>query len=383
MKAWSPRAGEADNSSTIGSRSLAEEATTTIGNVSIQLSQKAWIWGLSGHRARAPDLLIIMLPNQSVGALANTTAALSVYASAPTHGELRHSIIAGPLHCCGPTASNRNSVAAHHFGSKQGAQPNMITNLPTNPGSAARVGVTFFALLVAVAGIASAQTAPGILPIHAQASRYGGGWDCVAGYAQQARKCIPIVIPLNGYLDASRNEWECDRGYVKAPTGCIAVKVPDNAYPEDYSFSSGWRCNRGYHQNERGCTRILVPENAYSLELATGGRGWECNRGFRLSGKTCAPVKIPSNGYLGRYGDDWQCERGFTKQSKSCVAVVVPKNAYLDASGTDWQCERGFSRKQATCIAMAVPANAYIGRSGNEWNCLNGFRRSGERCISE
>src|SRR4051794_12654356 len=67
MKAWSPGAGEADNSSTIGSRSLAEEATTTIGNVSIQLSQKAWIMRLSGHRARAPDLLMIMLPpNPSV-----------------------------------------------------------------------------------------------------------------------------------------------------------------------------------------------------------------------------------------------------------------------------------------------------------------------------
>ena len=69
--------------------------------------------------------------------------------------------------------------------------------------------VTFFALLVAVAGFASAQTAPGTLPIHAQASRYGGGWDCVAGYTQRAQTCIPIVVPLNGYLDGSRNECRC------------------------------------------------------------------------------------------------------------------------------------------------------------------------------
>jgi hypothetical protein len=35
MKAWSALTGKADSNSTTGSRSLAEVATTTIGNVSI------------------------------------------------------------------------------------------------------------------------------------------------------------------------------------------------------------------------------------------------------------------------------------------------------------------------------------------------------------
>ena len=68
------------------------------------------------QRARAPDPLMILLPPNPVGTLANTTAALPVYASAPTHGELRHSISDRPFHCCGLTASNRTPWQTRHFG---------------------------------------------------------------------------------------------------------------------------------------------------------------------------------------------------------------------------------------------------------------------------
>src|SRR4051794_2818354 len=62
-----------------------------------------------------------------------------------------------------PHSIRPHSVAAPSLRSKQGEQPNMIRNFPANPGSGAVVRVTFFALLVAVAGIAPAQTAPGTL----------------------------------------------------------------------------------------------------------------------------------------------------------------------------------------------------------------------------
>src|ERR1700759_247040 len=117
-----------------------------------------------------------------------------------------------------------------------------------------------YGLGVAVAGGAIAQTAPGLLPMHAQVSRYGSGWNCVPGYDRKAQTCIPIDVPPNAYLDIPHNRWECDRGYVSNQKSCVAVKVPDNAYAEDYSFGSGWRCNRGYRQSERGCTRIVVPQ---------------------------------------------------------------------------------------------------------------------------
>ena len=149
--------------------------------------------------------------------------------------------------------------------------------------------LAFYALLLTLSGIASAQTDASPLPSHAQVSRYGSGWDCLPGYDREAQTCVSIEVPPNAYLNSLRNRWECNRGYIKASKQCVAVKVPENAYAEDTPFGTGWRCNRGYHQTERGCTVILVPENAYPVD-SSYGRGWECNRGYRPVGPGCAPT---------------------------------------------------------------------------------------------
>src|SRR4051812_43896707 len=114
MKAVCPPAGEADSSSTTGSRSLAEEATTTIGNVSIQLSQYAWIMA---ERSPRPDTWSAHdnAPHPTRRCACEHNAALPVYPSAPAHGELRHSISARPFYCRGFPVPNEHE---HEFSSE-------------------------------------------------------------------------------------------------------------------------------------------------------------------------------------------------------------------------------------------------------------------------
>ena len=191
--------------------------------------------------------------------------------------------------------------------------------------------------------------APGELPDHARASRYGSGWDCIRGFRLVGDTCVRIVVPANGYLDASGSSWRCDRGYLNVNERCLAIQVPPNAYLDDV-YGKGWRCDRNFREGADACMRIEVPANAHASG-SSYGLGWECDRGFRLLGTACAPVAVPANGFLSRSGDSWECERGFRKDDAACVAVQLPADAHLDYSGSSWTCDEGFHTHEASCAA--------------------------------
>jgi hypothetical protein len=191
--------------------------------------------------------------------------------------------------------------------------------------------------------------APGELPDHARASRYGNGWECVSGFRRVGDTCAPIAVPAHAYLDASGSNWRCDRGYLNVNDRCIVIQVPRNAYLDDV-HGRGWRCDRNFREAGGACVPIQIPANAYATGSSYGS-GWDCDRGFRLTGTQCLPVAVPAQGFLSRSGDSWECERGFRKVDAACVAVELPANAHLDYSGNSWRCDDGFHTRAASCAA--------------------------------
>src|SRR6185437_9343610 len=239
-------------------------------------------------------------------------------------------------------------------------------------------------LLAAYAGASSRADDRG-RPRHAQASLYGGGWECSRGFRQVEETCVPIKVPANAYLDFFGRDWECNRGYIKdgQGLGCKVVKIPANAHVGDEeAFGTGWECDVGYREVSGRCTRVVVPANAYYSELSFG-RAWECNPGYRQEGNTCMAVRTPTHGFLVGERDEWACERGFMKSADSCVRVPVPANGYLNSSGDDWRCERGFRQKGTSCVRLVVPAGGYLEYTGNEWTCAEGLHERHGACTDD
>ena len=239
-------------------------------------------------------------------------------------------------------------------------------------------------LLAAYSGLSS-QADERVPPRNAQASRYGGGWECSRGFRQVEEACVSIKVPANAYLDSFGNDWDCDRGYMKDDQGlgCKAVKVPANAHEEDEeAFGTGWECDPGYREDDNRCTRIVVPANAYYSGLSFE-HGWECNPGYRQEGDRCTAVRPPVHGFLVGERDEWACYRGFMKSADSCVPVAVPAHGYLDSNGDDWRCERGFGKEGASCVRLVVPAGGYIDYTGNGWTCAEGSHAHDGACTDD
>ena len=83
---------------------------------------------------------------------------------------------------------------------------------PTNPRAVvATVGLSVLLLLSAVA--APAQDSAENLPEHAQPTRYGGGWECIAGYrkADEPQSEGPWIAGNNGagVAGGTQGGWLC------------------------------------------------------------------------------------------------------------------------------------------------------------------------------
>jgi len=90
--------------------------------------------------------------------------------------------------------------------------------------------------LFAASGSVSSQTDGSVLPANAQASRYGGKWECARGFERVQETCVVVKVPANAYLNSSGKGWECNRRYIKANQECKTVQVPANAHEEDERF---------------------------------------------------------------------------------------------------------------------------------------------------
>lgn len=229
---------------------------------------------------------------------------------------------------------------------------------------------------------AAAQTADVLLPDHATARRYGGGWTCDRGYRQTGESCAAVVVPPNAYLSPFGNDWECQRLFRKRDGACVAVVVPEHAYVDDDTYGRGWRCDQGFREASGACLAVQVPANAFAADSSFGS-GWRCERGFRTVGERCESVAVPGNALLDISGERWNCNRGFIRTGQECAAIEVPENAYMNSAGTDWRCERGFKRNGAACTALQVPSNAHVDFSGNNWGCNEHYFRTGESCTAE
>jgi hypothetical protein len=200
---------------------------------------------------------------------------------------------------------------------------------------------------------AAAAAGGKVLPAHARASRYGGGWDCLRGFEVSAGACVLVKIPAHGYLAASGNDWECSRGYLKVQQSCQAFSVPVNGHANDSAFGPGWKCDRGFREANGGCARIAVPANAFAVD-ASYGSGWECSRGYRTDGNGCVAVAVPANGFLVRAG-----VIGLGELVLYALSLPASRSAY---PRTDF----------SMSVAMAGVVSAAIGRNCppvSPWPC--------------
>src|SRR6185312_8936375 len=111
-------------------------------------------------------------------------------------------------------------------------------------------------LLAAYAGVSSRADDRG-RPRHAQASLYGGGWECSRGFRQVEETCVPIKVPPNAYLSSYGRDWECNRGYIKDDEGlgCKVVKIPANAHVGDEeAFVAGVSASSTSAMRSRSCS---------------------------------------------------------------------------------------------------------------------------------
>lgn len=70
-------------------------------------------------------------------------------------------------------------------------------------------------------------------------------------------------VPANAQASTYGPGWECDAGFRETDGACNAIVLPANAYPTNRSYGPGWECNRGYTEAGNACEKIEIPENAY------------------------------------------------------------------------------------------------------------------------
>ena len=151
-------------------------------------------------------------------------------------------------------------------------------------GSLIQAGL--FIILPLIALSAMAQDARPALPDHAQPTRYGSGWECVAGYRKVDDRCAPIELPGNAYLTntAFGTGWQCERGYLESRGECVAIEVPANGYLTERAYKPGWKCERGFKIENNDCVALDIPDNGH---IDYSGHDWVCDRPFTREGETC------------------------------------------------------------------------------------------------
>src|SRR5580698_8818397 len=103
----------------------------------------------------------------------------------------------------------------------------MFPNAKATPRLLTRLTVWVF--VIAAPGIAWGESSVSTMPANARAAHFGGGWQCVRGFREEDKGCVPVAVPPNAYLSSFGNGWECNRGYAKTDKACVLIKVPENA----------------------------------------------------------------------------------------------------------------------------------------------------------
>lgn len=127
----------------------------------------------------------------------------------------------------------------HGFASRTHGAKNMSRYRESRSVAVASLAVVRF--FIGVSQQALAHVAAAGIPEHAEARRYGNGWQCKPGYRESNDACAEIKVHENGYATNSpvRQGWECRHDLEEADGTCEPMRVPANAVLDPLA-GDGW-----------------------------------------------------------------------------------------------------------------------------------------------